>query len=277
MTLAVTALAGAGLVHAQPPIRRADSPAATPVPATRVEQSYAPALVEAGREIFSAQCGFCHGRDAAGGTGGPDLTRSELVADDVRGDLIGAAIRAGRPNAEIPMPAFAAMEADDVDAIVAFIHDQKSLAESNEGGRRAVTPEDLATGNARAGQRFFESNCTGCHSAGRDLAGIASRSEGLDLLRRMLYPGRGGRGGPSPRAQISVTVTTADGTRFRGPLVYADEFTIALTDEDDRYRSFATRSVAFEIDDPLAGHIDLLGQYSDEEMHDVLAFLNTLR
>ena len=56
-------------------------------------QSYPPAQVQAGQPLFSAQCGFCHGRDAAGGESGPDLTRSALVAADVRGDKIGPVVQ----------------------------------------------------------------------------------------------------------------------------------------------------------------------------------------
>lgn len=275
---AVLLIAGlSGLAQAQPPQRRADSPAASPVPETVTRQSYAPELVEQGRGLFGSQCAFCHGLDAAGGSGGADLTRSDLVAEDVRGDRIGAVVRGGRPDADVPMPAFPAMSDADLAAIVAYIHDQKSRAETAEGGRRSVSVEDLASGNARAGRRYFEANCAQCHSADGDLAGIASRMNGLGLLQTMLYPqGRGPRGADA--ATPSVTVTTADGSRYRGALVYEDEFTIALTDAaDGSYRSFSTRLVDYAIGDPLAGHLDLLDRMSDRDMHDVLAYLHTLR
>ena len=63
-----------------------------------------------------------------GGETGPDLTRSALVAADVRGDTIGPLVRNGRVDKG--MPAFTLGDAD-LAAIVAFIHDQKI-----EGGRR---------------------------------------------------------------------------------------------------------------------------------------------
>ncbi len=63
----------------------AASPASKPPPATVTPQSYPPEQVQAGQTRFAGQCGFCHGRDAAGGEGGPDLIRSALVAEDVRG------------------------------------------------------------------------------------------------------------------------------------------------------------------------------------------------
>ena len=109
------------------------SPAAQPIPATLTPQAYPSELIEAGRARFAADCGFCHGRDAAGGADGSDLTRSQLVAQDVRGDRIGEVVRLGRADAG--MPAFATLTDNDLAAIVAYIHDQKTRAESLEGGR----------------------------------------------------------------------------------------------------------------------------------------------
>jgi cytochrome c oxidase cbb3-type subunit 3 len=262
------------VAKAQFPGRRADSPAAAPIPETATEQSFAPALVEAGSTLFGSQCGFCHGLDTAGGSGGPDLTRSELVAGDFRGDAIIPVVRAGRIDAEVPMPAFPALPQGDLDAIVAYIHDQKTQAESLEGGRRAVSAEDVQSGDVAAGRRYFEANCSACHSADGDLDGIASRLDGLNLLRRMLNPGSG-RG--SVRATPRVNVTSRDGEQVTGLLEYRDEFVLALIDGNDRYRSFSTRAVEFEIEDPLARHIELLGEYTDEDMHDVVTYLHTLR
>lgn len=273
-TAGVVALAGMSISRAQPPGRRAESPAASPIPQTDTEQSYAPELVAAGRTAFASQCGFCHGREATGGAGGNDLTRSALVAVDLYGDRIGEVVRNGRPDAG--MPPFPAMDQDELDAIVAFIHDQKSRAETLEGGRQAVTTEDLLSGDAAAGRRFFDAECTGCHSATGDLAGIADRLQGLQLLQQMLYPRRRGFGAASPRLQTTVTVTTPAGERIEGVLDYQDEFTIALIDGDGRYRSFAARRVDAEIDDPLDAHIELLGRYTDENMHDVITYLHTL-
>lgn len=244
------------------------------MPPTLTAQSYPPELIEAGREQFGSQCAFCHGLDTAGASGGPDLTRSELVARDVRGDAIGPVVRSGRLDAEIPMPAFPGITDSDLDALVAFIHEQKTLAESAEGGRRSVSVEDLQTGDARAGQRYFEARCTACHSADGDLDGVGARLQGLELLQRMLYPRT--RGARSAAATSTVAVTTRSGDRFNGAVAYEDEFTIALTDAGGRYRSFDKRDVDYEVTNPLQGHIDLLGQYTDEDMHDVLAFLQRL-
>src|SRR5271154_5593980 len=41
--------------------------------------------VERGQKLLVDQCGFCHGANARGGSGGPDLTRSALVQTDEDG------------------------------------------------------------------------------------------------------------------------------------------------------------------------------------------------
>jgi len=267
---AAVVLCAADVIHAQPP-RSESSPAARPVPQSATPQSYEPALVEAGRARFGANCGFCHGPDATGGSGGTDLTRSEIVATDERGNRIGPVVRTGR--IEAGMPAFPTLSESDLTAIVAFVHDQKAKAEAAVGGRRSVEVEDVLTGDAQAGRRYFESACSSCHSATGDLAGIASRIEGLALLRRMLYPGGQAGGGRRPTA----TVTTRDGETVAGEVTYRDEFTLAVVDGAGRYRSWPTDRVRFTIDDPLEAHVAQLPRYTDEAMHDVLAYLHTLR
>ena len=222
----------AGVVHAQrgrgaarrraaPQGRGQSSPASQRPPQTATPQQYPAEQVEAGRTRFGAQCGFCHGRDAGGGEGGPDLTRSALVAADVRGDRINPVVRLGRNG----MPPFNLSDSD-LTAIVAYIHDQKTQADSAVGGRRSVDVADLQTGNATAGKRYFDAACTTCHSATGDLSGLAARLQGLQLLQRMLYPGGPPR---DPNRAPQVTVTLASGQIVTGRLAYRDEFTIALT------------------------------------------------
>ena len=224
-----------------------------------------------GQTLFASRCGFCHGRDAAGGETGPDLTSSPLVKDDVGGDKLIPVIRDGRINAG--MPAFA-LGATDLEALVAFIHDQHKKAEAQPGRRRGVTLEDLQTGNATAGQAYFNGagGCAKCHKPDGDLAHVATRLQPLALLRRMLFPTRGDRPNPA-----TVTVTPAGGATVTGRLVYRDEFTVALTDAAGWYRSFPIDRVSLTVDDPLDAHRAQLGRYTDKDMHDVLAYLQTLR
>jgi cytochrome c oxidase cbb3-type subunit 3 len=242
-----------------------------PPPPTATVQSYSPEQVRAGQPIFSARCGFCHGRDAMGGESGPDLTRAALVAADVRGDKIGPVIRGGRVDRG--MPAFNLSDAD-LAATVAFIHDQKTRGEAVAGGRRAVDVADLQTGDAAKGRQYFNTACSRCHSPGGDLAGIAARLEGLALLQRMLYPTPAAG---AARTHTKVTATLPSGETVTGTLAYRDEFTIALTDPSGAHRAWPTSRVKFSVDDPLQAHAEQLGKYTDDDMHNVLAFLQTLR
>jgi cytochrome c oxidase cbb3-type subunit 3 len=248
------------------PASQRPAPPATP-------QTFPREQIEAGRTRFAAQCGFCHGRDTAGGEAGSDLTRSELVGSDVGGDKLIPMIRSGRP--EKGMPAFTLPDTDFA-AIVAFIHDQRALAATAEGGRRSVSATDLATGNSDAGRRYFQTNCASCHSATGDLQGVGSRLQGLPLLQRMLYPRAGARGG-SRTPPPPVTVTLRTGQTVTGALDYRDEFTIALIDADGWRRSWPANQVTINYEDRLEAHARQLAKYTDKDMHDVLAYLQSLK
>jgi cytochrome c oxidase cbb3-type subunit III len=272
MFLSLAGWRGAVQVAAAQAPAPAASPASQPPPKTATAQTYSQEQIDAGQTVFSQNCAFCHGRDAGGGETGPDLTRSTVVAADVRGDQIGPVVHGGR--ADKGMPSFNLSD-QDLAAVVAFIHDQKTKADSEQGGRQHVTPEDLQTGNADAGKAFFNGagKCATCHSPTGDLAGIAAKYQGLTLLERMLYPAAGRGVGPV----ATVTVTLPGGQTFTGKLAYKDEFTIALRDVAGRYRSWPTDQVKFTVDDPMQAHVDLLGKYTDAQMHDVLAYLQTLK
>jgi cytochrome c oxidase cbb3-type subunit 3 len=270
--------APAGGRGAQPPAdqgRGRGSPASQRPPQSVTPQTYPAEQVKAGQPIFAAQCGFCHGRDANGGETGPDLTRSQLVAEDVRGDKIIPVIRNGRVDKG--MPPFNLGDTD-LAAIVAFIHDAKTKAESLVGDRRTVDVSDLQTGDAEAGKRYFNGagGCATCHSPTGDLAGLATRLQGLPLFQRMLYPTGRGRGGSAPRP-AKATVTLPSGETVSGRLAFRDEFTIALIDDAGWHRSWPAARVKYTVDDPLDAHIAQLGKYTEKDLHDVLAYLQTLK
>jgi cytochrome c oxidase cbb3-type subunit 3 len=225
------------------------------------------ALAERGQTLFQRDCAFCHGRDAAGGETGPDLTRSKLVGDDKAGSTIAPVVRGGR--AEKGMPSFN-FSADEMSGLAAFIHAQKTKAETQVGTRRGVDAADLQTGDAEAGKRYFNGagTCSNCHSPSGDLAGIASRARGLQLEERMLYP-------KNPKSKI--TVKLPDGQTVAGTLAYQDEFTVALRDAAGKYRSWSTDNVKYTIDAPAEAHVDLFGKYTDADIHHLMAYLQTLR
>jgi cytochrome c oxidase cbb3-type subunit 3 len=230
-------------------------------------QSFPKETIEHGHQYFEQNCAFCHGRDAGGGETGPDLTRSKIVAEDIKGDKIGTLVRAGRT--EKGMPAFALSDAD-LTGLQAFLHTQKTIAESQKGGRRGVDPSDLQTGNAEAGKTYFNGagTCSTCHSASGDLAKVGAKYDALKLEERMLFP----RG-----ATAKLTVKLKSGDTVSGTLAYQDEFTIALRDADGRYRSWPAKTVQFSVDDPASKHADLLAKYSDDDIHNLMAYLQTLR
>ncbi len=254
-----------------PPRDPRQSPAALPRPRAAADQAYTTEQVQAGELRFGAQCGFCHGRDAAGGESGPDLTRSKLVAQDMRGDKIGPLVRAGRVDEG--MPAFQLGDSE-LRSIVAFLHNQMEKFAALGGGRRTVEPEDLKTGNAADGRAYFNGagKCSSCHSATGDLAGIASRYRGLALLQRMLYPT--GRPAPAPPKAI---FTLSGGQTVVTPLVAEDEFSITVLDPLGARQTYPRGTVTFTIESPLEAHFAQLGKYTDAAMHNVFAYLDTLK
>jgi len=261
----------------RPARSQTQSPASSPQLKSATPQTYAAAQVREGEVQFGAQCGFCHGKDAAGGESGPDLTRAELVAQDAHGDKIGPVVRAGRPNAG--MPSFKNISETDLNAIVAFLHSQMDKFAELGGGRRSVEPSDLATGNAAAGREYFNGagKCSSCHSTTGDLAGIGKRLQGLNLLRRMLYPS----GGPGPAqpasAQPRATFTLPSGQTVVAPGAADDEFTVTILDPLGGRQTYQRSAVKVKIDDPLAAHFDQLGKFTDADMHNVYAYLETLK
>jgi cytochrome c oxidase cbb3-type subunit 3 len=217
--------------------------------------------------VFRQHCSFCHGRDAGGGESGPDLTRSKLVAADVGGEKISAVVRNGRPDKG--MPRFD-LSYQEIASLTAFIHTQQNNALTRKGGRKGVDVADLQTGNAEAGKQYFDGagGCAGCHSPTGDLAGIASRYRGLELEEQMLYP---------RQAKSKVAVALASGQTIAGTLAYLDEFTVGVIDPAGVYRSWRTSDVQYKVDAPVNAHADLLSKYTDANIHDLMAYLQTLR
>jgi cytochrome c oxidase cbb3-type subunit 3 len=236
-----------------------------PIPKSVVQKTYPAEAAAAGESAFVQNCAFCHGRDAGGGESGPDLTRSDLVTQDVDGSTIGPVIRNGKGA----MPRFPVSE-QELANLVAFIHTQKAKAESQVGSRRGVETEDLKTGDAAKGLAFFNGagKCASCHSPTGDLAGVASKHQGLQLMQRTLYP----RG-----AKVMLTVTLPSGEKVAGEREYQDEFTVALRDSAGNYRSFAMSKVKVEADAPAEAHAAMLPQYTDEILHDLMTYLLTLK
>jgi len=228
--------------------------------------------IAAGSASFRQNCAFCHGRDAMGGESGPDLTRSKLVLSDVSGNKIGEVIRAGRQNTEKKMPAFNFSDQEILN-VSAFIHSQveKAAASAKKpGGRKGVDVADLQTGNVEAGKSYFNGagTCSSCHSATGDLAHVASKYEGLQLEMQMLYP---------RNAKFKGTVTLPTGEKVTGIVAYKDEFVVGLKTEDGTYRSWSLDKVKYVEDAPVKMHAELFPKYTDKDIHDLMAYIQTLK
>jgi cytochrome c oxidase cbb3-type subunit III len=232
---------------------------------------------ERGRKIFVPTCGFCHGNDAHGKSG-PDLVRSAVVLHDDKGDVLGPVVRNGRP--ERGMPAFSALSAEQIADISMFLHSRAA----DVSNRFAYKIGDLITGDAQKGAAFFngDGHCASCHSATGDLAHVAAKYEPVELQRRMLYPAPNlidvfmGRA-TAPPAPTKVTVQLASGERVSGTLDHLDEFTVSMHDAAGWYRSFSREGTTVDVQDPRGAHEALLPKYSDQQMHDLLAYLETLK
>ncbi len=229
------------------------------------------ATVDRGRKLFEQSCGFCHGPDATGARG-PDLVRSPLVAHDVNGNLIGEVIRHGRPDQG--MPPMATMTDEQVADIAAFLHARAAEAIKSAGVPRSYPVEKLLTGNADAGKAFFNGagGCKNCHSPTGDLATIATKYSPIELEAHMLYPGS-----REATAHATAVVTLPSGEQIKGPLVHADDFMVSLRDPSGWYRSFPRDRVKVEVQDPLTAHRELLGKLTQADVHNLFAYLETLK
>jgi cytochrome c oxidase cbb3-type subunit 3 len=236
-----------------------------------------PAAFARGAKLYATSCAGCHGVAARGGVGAPDLVRSVLVLDDEKGILIAPVLRDGRVDQGMPK---SGLQENQIADIVAWLHVQTYAA----GHRGTYAFQDVLTGNATKGEAYFNSGgtCHTCHSATGDLKGIGAKYDPFALQARWLQPrgGRGGRGGgASARAAITVTVTPATGQAITGTLDRVDDFSVSLRDAAGEYRSFTRDGTVpkVEIHDPLKGHTELLGKYTDADIHNMTAYLVTLK
>lgn len=234
-------------------------------------RDYDAATLERGKAAFVANCGFCHGSNAKGGEGGPDLVRSVVVIDDENGNMIGPVVHGGRQAQGMPK-----VNVDDKQLadIVAFLHE--GVRAAAERGTYKVL--NIVTGNAKAGEAYFNGagKCSTCHSVTGDLKGVGAKYDPVALQGRFLMPagGRGGRRTPP----VEVSVTTPLGT-VKGTLERIDDFTVSLTDANGDHRTFTRRGDIPKVvlTDPVQAHYDMLPRYTDTDIHNLTAYLVTLK
>jgi cytochrome c oxidase cbb3-type subunit 3 len=189
------------------------------------------------------------------------------VAHDVKGDKIGEVIRLGRPDKG--MPAMPVTDQQVLD-IAAYLHARALEAVRSSGVPSTYPIEKLLTGNPEAGKTFFNGagGCKSCHSPTGDLATIATKYSPIELEARMLYP---------HDKHIIAVVTLPSGEELKGPLAHADDFVIALHDASGWYRSFSRDRVKLELQDPLSAHRELLDRLTQADVHNLFAYLESLK
>jgi cytochrome c oxidase cbb3-type subunit III len=255
------------------------------------------AVIERGNTLYGINCRLCHGPDLRGGDmGGVNLLRSPLVLNDQDGELIYPVVKNGRnPEGRPPMPPLPLSE-DDVKAVAAYIHSVAARMAGQGGPPARETPVELniLVGNATAGKRYFDANCASCHSSTGDLATVAARYATPMALQNAWVAGGGGggrggrgRGGEAPETgarvpkPVTAVVTTRDGQKVEGRLDRIDDFLVTLTLADGTQRTFsrtaAGSATGVQITDPLAGHKQLWLKLTDTDIHDVTAYLVTLK
>jgi len=230
-----------------------------------------PESIARGRALYGVNCQFCHGSDARGGEGGPNLLRSEIVLHDDKGEAIAPIIQNGRMDQGMPKFPFSAAQCADV---AAFIHSFR-VAGYDESRNK---PLSILAGDAAAGQAYFKSKCATCHNVTADLKGIASRiADPRDLQQRFLMPGMGR--GQRPAAPTTVTVTETSGAKTEGRLLRIDDFIVTLMEADGTHRTFRRDGDVpkVELHDPLAAHRELLRVYTDKDIHNLTSYLVTVK
>jgi len=114
------------------------------------------------------------------------------------------------------------------------------------------------------------------------LKGIGVKYSTAQLQGRIVLP-RGSGGYPGRGTELppyrSVTVVLPSGERYSGVLVAISLFNVTVRDAAGAARSFGRDGDVprIEIVDPLQAHLDLMRTLTDADMHNLTAFLVTLR
>jgi len=215
-----------------------------------------------GRQIYTQFCINCHGALAKGTEQGPDLIRSPLVLRDRLGDQLGPALKKlANHKSDLTQP-----------QVRDLTHFLKGQVEATAKNRNPVTPPNVLTGNLEAGRAYFNGTgkCITCHSATGDLAGVGLKYNPPDLQQRFLFPRRS--------KPIQVTVTAAGGRPVTGSLERIDDFSVSLRDAAGEYRAFSRdKNVKVDLNDPLAAHNQMLDAYGDQDIHNIVRYLESLK
>jgi len=226
--------------------------------------------VARGKTVFAKTCASCHAANAAGTSKGANLMRSTLVRHDADGSAVKSVIETGKSHGSVKAIQMSAGDANDVVAYIEWA--VQNYDRTSAGAPPQSYPlSKLLVGNAEAGKAFFngEGGCVKCHSATGDLAGVGSKYSPLDLQSRFLMP--------KSRKPVTATVTTAAGEKVSGRVLVINNFDVSIQDADGKTHKWPADSVKVEKEDPIEAHRELLPKYSDADMHNMFAYLVTLK
>jgi len=227
-----------------------------------------PAAVERGQKIYVSTCAGCHGADATGGQG-PNLLDVAVVLHDENGNTLGPFLHDGRPARG--MPAFPALTSAQAADVGAFLHAQERLA----ADRFEQELPKIVTGDPKAGKAYFDGpgKCATCHSPTGDLANVAKTYEPAMLMSRICYPGN--YRGTVPGT--IVTITLPSGKTVRGSLVHLDQFNVELASDDGANEVYPVAGAHVQVKNPLAAHEELQKHFTDADLHNLVAYLETFK
>jgi cytochrome c oxidase cbb3-type subunit 3 len=228
-----------------------------------------------GRTVWASQCIGCHGTLARGTDKAPNLVRSIVVLRDRYGSQLGPFLQKGHPM-QSGVASSSLTEAQVTD----LAHFLRQRVNDSLRGSPLFKPQNVLTGDAKAGATYFNGGgkCSTCHSPTGNLAGVGGKYEPIDLQQRMLFPRTGRRGAAAAAIAITAIVTPPSGPPVTGVVVQLDDFNVAVRDASGTYYSFK-RTPALKVvkNDPLAAHVELLETITDKQMHDLVAYLESLK
>jgi cytochrome c oxidase cbb3-type subunit 3 len=249
----------------------------------QTRQLASPEVIARGKAVYSVNCTACHGSDLRGGDqGGPSLLRSLTALSDQHGETVGPIIRGAREAQG--MPGFNLTD-PDITSVAEYIHSvlAKVGTQARPPGGADPSTLNVLVGDAKAGQAYFQGKCASCHSVTGDLRGLASKFEDARTLQNTWVSGgggggRGGRGGEGGKPS-TATVTLANGQKLEGTLIHKDDFIVTLRLADGTRRSIARDgdTPKVEVRDPNEAHKKLVPTLDDKDMHDVTAYLATVK
>ena len=223
-----------------------------------------PNKVAAGRgaPLFDRNCAFCHGRTARGATA-PSLITSDLVLADDHGERLLPFLKKGVP--EKGMPSFAGMSDQQLTDISELLHQQVEDV-ANRGAYQVL---NILVGNPEKGKAYVEDRCMSCHNAGT-FDHIASKFRSPEQLQRNWV-------WPAKEANLTADVRTSSRT-ISGRVMQISDFRITLVDASGAVHAIdRSADVTVQINDPLAAHQEMVMTLTNDDLHNVTSYLETLK